>query len=270
MRVARTLREEHQFRGYIHLKTIPEADDVADCRSRPLCRPPQHQHRAAERTEPRASSRPKRTSGRSGGRWAACGCKLRGGERAARHGKAAALCARRPKHADDRRRGRCDRCRRSSTRSANLYGSYKLKRVYYSAFSPIPDASRVLPLKAAAADARAPALSGGLADALLRLRRRARSSTREQSMLDLDIDPKLAWALRHRDRFPLDVNRASTRRVAARAGFRPQGRRSHHRCARGTHHLRLADLSRLHVPRSKALPFIVLADHRPRGLDDER
>ena len=27
--------------------------------------------------------------------------------------------------------------------SANLYGSYKLKRVYYSAFSPIPDASRV-------------------------------------------------------------------------------------------------------------------------------
>jgi predicted DNA-binding helix-hairpin-helix protein len=32
--------------------------------------------------------------------------------------------------------------------SANLYGSYKLKRVYYSAFSPIPDSSRSLPLQA--------------------------------------------------------------------------------------------------------------------------
>ena len=35
--------------------------------------------------------------------------------------------------------------------SANLYGSYRLKRVYYSAFSPIPDASRALPLRRPAA-----------------------------------------------------------------------------------------------------------------------
>ena len=56
--------------------------------------------------------------------------------------------------------------------SANLYGSYKLKRVYYSAFSPIPDASRALPLQRAAAGARAPALPGRLADAVLRFRRR--------------------------------------------------------------------------------------------------
>src|SRR5204863_6618951 len=32
--------------------------------------------------------------------------------------------------------------------SAHLYGAYRLKRVYYSAFSPIPDASRDLPLAA--------------------------------------------------------------------------------------------------------------------------
>ena len=30
-------------------------------------------------------------------------------------------------------------------RSASLYAGYGLKRVYYSAFSPIPDASRKLP-----------------------------------------------------------------------------------------------------------------------------
>ena len=52
--------------------------------------------------------------------------------------------------------------------SANLYGSYRLKRVYYSAFSPIPDASRALPLVSAAAHSRAPALPGRLADAVLR------------------------------------------------------------------------------------------------------
>ena len=32
--------------------------------------------------------------------------------------------------------------------------------------------------------------------------------TRRDGMLDLDIDPKLAWALRHRECFPVDINRA--------------------------------------------------------------
>ena len=31
-------------------------------------------------------------------------------------------------------------------RSASLYGGYGLRRVYYSAFSPIPDSSAILPL----------------------------------------------------------------------------------------------------------------------------
>ncbi len=34
--------------------------------------------------------------------------------------------------------------------SARLYGAYRLRRVYYSAFSPIPDAARALPLHCAA------------------------------------------------------------------------------------------------------------------------
>jgi len=33
-------------------------------------------------------------------------------------------------------------------RAGDLYGNFKLRRVYYSAFSPIPDASVRLPLKA--------------------------------------------------------------------------------------------------------------------------
>ena len=86
-------------------------------------------------------------------------------------------------------------------------------------------------------------------------------------MLPLDIDPKLAWALRHRERFPLDVHRASREELLRVPGF---GRRAVDRILAARRHatIRVADLARLHIPRAKALPFITLADHRPRVLDD--
>lgn len=84
----------------------------------------------------------------------------------------------------------------------------------------------------------------------------------DSAMLPLDIDPKLAWALRHRDRFPLDVNRASREELLRVPGF---GTKAVERiiAARRTTTIRVADLARLHVPRNKALPFIVLSDHKP-------
>ena len=114
--------------------------------------------------------------------------------------------------------------------SANLYGSYRLKRVYYSAFSPIPDASRALPL-AAPPLVREHRLYQ--ADWLMRFYGFDAGEIVEEraGMLPLDIDPKLAWALRHRDRFPLDVNTRQPRRSAARARLRHQGGRPHHRHA---------------------------------------
>ena len=51
--VARVLREEHDFRGYIHLKTIPEASPELLARAGPLCRPAEHQHRTADERGPR-------------------------------------------------------------------------------------------------------------------------------------------------------------------------------------------------------------------------
>ncbi len=54
-------------------------------------------------------------------------------------------------------------------KSALLYGSVGLKRVYYSAFSPIPDGSAILPPKPPPLAARAPAVPGRLAAAVLRL-----------------------------------------------------------------------------------------------------
>ncbi len=80
--------------------------------------------------------------------------------------------------------------------SARLYGSYQLKRVYYSAFSPIPDASRKLPL------VKPPLIREHRlyqADWLYRFYGfdiGEITSARADGMLDLDIDPKLAWAWR--------------------------------------------------------------------------
>ncbi|KAH2821313.1 hypothetical protein KXV85_002845, partial [Aspergillus fumigatus] len=126
--------------------------------------------------------------------------------------------------------------------SANLYGSYRLRRVYYSAFSPIPDASRALPL-------RAPPLLREhrlyQADWLMRFYGfDVGEIVDDSAMLPLDIDPKLAWALRHRDRFPLDVNRASREELLRVPGF---GTKTVERiiATRRTTTIRLADLARL-------------------------
>ena len=89
-----------------------------------------------------------------------------------------------------------------------MYGRYDLKRVYYSAFSPIPEASAVLPVKAP------PLLRENRlyqADWLLRyygFTPLEIVSGGEGGMLDLEIDPKLAWALKFRESFPVDVNKA--------------------------------------------------------------
>jgi len=84
----------------------------------------------------------------------------------------------------------------------------------------------------------------------------------DAGMLPLDIDPKLAWALRHRERFPLDIRSASREELLRVPGF---GTKAVDRilATRRFTTLRVADLARLHIPRAKALPFIVLSDHRP-------
>ncbi|MET0221468.1 MAG: putative DNA modification/repair radical SAM protein, partial [Tardiphaga sp.] len=148
--VARKLREEHHFRGYIHLKTIPEADDAliteagkyADRLSINIEVPeeeslaklaPEKDVRAIRRTmgrlrlkldEAREAKKPT-PRGNVGPRFAPAGQSTQMIIGADSASDATIIQT-----------------------SANLYGSYNLKRVYYSAFSPIPDASRSLPLRA--------------------------------------------------------------------------------------------------------------------------
>jgi putative DNA modification/repair radical SAM protein len=260
--VARKLREEHHFRGYIHLKTIPEADDAliaeagkyADRLSINIEMP---EEKSLAKFAPEKDVRAiRRTMGR---------LRLRLDE--AKENNQATTKAKPPRFAPAGQSTQmiigADAASDKTIldTSANLYGSYRLKRVYYSAFSPIPDASRALPL------VPPPLLREHRlyqADWLMRFYGFDAGEIVEEvkGMLPLDIDPKLAWALRHRDRFPLDVSTASREDLLRVPGF---GTKAVDRiiATRRLTSIRLADLSRLHIPQKKVLPFIVLSDHRP-------
>jgi putative DNA modification/repair radical SAM protein len=264
--VARKLREEHHFRGYIHLKTIPEADDAliaeagkyADRLSINIEVPEEDSlAKLAPEKDVRAI---RRTMGR---------LRLKLDEAAEAQKETQISKASKTKPPRFAPAGQSTQMIVGADRSndqtilatsANLYGAYRLKRVYYSAFSPIPDSSRALPL---------------LAPPLMREHRLYQADwlmrfygfdveeiVEGAGMLPLDIDPKLAWALRHRDRFPLDVATASREELLRVPGF---GTKTVDRiiATRRVTSIRAADLTRLHIPKQKALPFIVLSDHRP-------
>ena len=80
--------------------------------------------------------------------------------------------------------------------------------------------------------------------------------------LALDIDPKLAWALAHREQSPLDLNRAEQQQIARVPGI---GMLSARRLValRRERRIRLAALLHLRCVLDKARPFIVTSDYRP-------
>ena len=153
--------------------------------------------------------------------------------------------------------------------STNLYGSYGLRRVYYSAFSPIPDSSAALP------PARAPLLREHRlyqADWLMRFYgfSTPELATDGAGTLDLSMDPKLAWALQNRDRFPVDVNTGNRDALLRVPGL---GVKTVDRLIRARRHrrLQLDDLARLRVPLAKVAPFVVAEGHTPgMALDSTR
>ena len=265
--VARSLREDHDFRGYIHLKTIPDAD-------------PELVHQAglyADRVSinvelPTASGlsrlAPEKDASRIAGAMddmktaivdaGDASKRFRSAPKFAPAGQSTQMIVG-ADGANDR-----DIVGKAST----LYDRYGLRRVYYSAFSPIPDASAVLPLK------RPPLMREHRiyqADWLMRFYGFApaevQNATDEQGMLPLDIDPKLAWALKHRDIFPVDVNRAPKERLWRVPGL---GTKAVDRiiASRRWRRLQLDDVARLTLSMTKVRPFIATADWRPTLLAD--
>ena len=259
--VARSLRLEHDFKGYIHLKTIPDASEellaeaglYADRLSINIELPSETGLKTlAPEKDVRAI---RRSMGRMRSRIDAAKAEKKsptfapGGQSTQMIIGADAT--------DDRT---------ILQTSTNLYSNYRLKRVYYSAFSPIPDASRILP-------PQAPPLVREhrlyQADWLMRFYGVDASEIVEgdEGNLALDMDPKLAWALRHRELFPLDVNRAGREMLLRTPGL---GQKAVDRIlsARKVREIRVDDLKRLNVPVRKALPFLVFPDHSPGGLID--
>ena len=151
--------------------------------------------------------------------------------------------------------------------ASELYRGQKLRRVYYSAYSPIPHA-----------DARLPGQSPPLvrehrlyqADWLLRFYgfKANELVTEADQNLSLEVDPKLAWALANRQCFPVDVNTACREQLLRIPGI---GARSVKRLLRirRFQHIRTCDLKKLRVAWNRAKYFVLTSDHNPalKNLD---
>ena len=265
--VARMLREEHDFRGYIHLKTIPEGD-------------PELVHQAglyADRVSinvelPTDAGLTRLAPDKSARQIEGAMGKLKSDIVEAKDNKKRFKHA--PRFAPAGQSTQMIVGADAATdadivgKASRLYDSFRLRRVYYSAFSPIPDASAVLPLK------RPPLIREHRlyqSDWLMRFYgyqpNEVMQATEDDGNLPLDIDPKLAWALKFRERFPVDVNRASKEALLRVPGL---GVRAVQRILASRRHrtMRLDDVAQLTVSIGKVRPFIVTADWRPVLLTD--
>ncbi|WP_405237902.1 putative DNA modification/repair radical SAM protein [Lentisalinibacter orientalis] len=264
--VARRLREEHRFRGYIHLKTIPDADPALI----------EEAGRYADRlsinielptSRGLARLAPEKDAGRI--RTAMGRVRLRLEEsRPDRRGRRDPNGLNATGQSTQMIVGADDADDRAIlTTSASLYAGYRLKRVYYSAFSPIPYPSASLPA------APAPLLREHRlyqADWLYRFYGFGVEEILaggDGSMLDPAVDPKLAWAVRHRERFPVDVNRADRETLLRVPGL---GTRAVARILKARRHRRLGleDLQRMTVSLQKVRPFVVARGWQPGRLLD--
>ncbi len=266
VRIARMLRVDHGFKGYIHLKTIPDASpelvaeaglhadrlsvnielpqDASIRELAPEKRPETIRAAMADVRLSREAAKERTHTGKRPPRFAPAG-------------QSTQMIIGADATTD----------RDILKTSANLYSGYDLKRVYYSAFSPIPDASAVLPL------VKPPLMREHRlyqADWLMRFygfEAEEIGAAHPSGFLDLAIDPKLASALANRAQFPVDVARASKEMLLRVPGF---GTKTVTRilAARRNGPVRYGDLLRMGAIMSKAKPFVTLPDWHPGVLTD--
>jgi putative DNA modification/repair radical SAM protein len=266
VQIVRKLRHEENFRGYIHLKTIPDAapeliaeaglladrisinvelpTDAAVQQYAPEKKPEQIRKAMAYVRMQKDASKDQSFSGKRPPRFAPAGQSTQMIIGADQSNDATVL-----------------------GQSTRLYSSYKLKRVYYSAFSPIPDSSSKLPL------IRPPLQREHRlyqADWLLRFydfQLDEITSVTPDGNLDLEVDPKLAWALVHREVFPVDVNRAPREMLLRVPGF---GVKTVNRILSTRRHrtLRYEDLMRIGASMKKARSFVTCGGWSPGSATD--
>ncbi len=264
--IARKLRHEENFRGYIHLKTIPDAapelieqaglfadrlsinvelpTDTAVKAYAPEKNPEQIRRAMADVRRRKEIAADRSHTGKRPPRFAPAG-------------QSTQVIVGADGSTDSTILGQ----------STRLYSSYKLKRVYYSAFSPITDSSAILPLVSPPLQREHRLYQ---ADWLLRFYGfdlAEITGTTKDGNLDLDIDPKLAWALAHRGLFPLDVNLAARDMLLRVPGF---GVKTVNRILTTRRHRSLSyeDLARMGASMKKACAFITARGWSPGSLTD--
>jgi putative DNA modification/repair radical SAM protein len=258
--VAKTLREEHKFRGYIHLKTIPSASEkliqdagfYADRLSVniELPTPADLESLAPEKSRPSLEKNMQDIQVKT----AEIKEDKKKGLKApiyAPAGQSTQMIIGATPSTDQT----------ILTNASDLYGKFKLRRVYYSAYSPIPHA-----------DARLPSIVPPLvrehrlyqADWLLRFYGFNVNEIVPESNpnLDIHLDPKSGWALRNPQFFPVDINKATKAQILRVPGI---GARSVDKILkiRRFHRLKLDDLVRLRISLNRAKYFIITADYKP-------
>ncbi|AKF05844.1 putative DNA modification/repair radical SAM protein [Sandaracinus amylolyticus] len=250
--VARRLREDHGFRGYVHLKVVPGASEAL------LLRAGAYADRVSCNVElPTEGDLAKLAPEKRHDVIETAMSTVRD------HVDAAKDDARAPAFAPAGQStqmivGATPAPDRAVLVTADrLYREQRLRRVYYTAYSPIPHPDARLPSRAAP---RMREHRLYQADWLLRFYGFALDEIvpPEQADLELAIDPKLAWALRHREVFPIDVNVAPRELLLRVPGL---GRRVVDRMIGARRHrtLRWEDLGALKVP-ARARPFVRTAE----------
>lgn len=260
--VARSLREDHRFGGYIHLKAIPGASQAlldaagkwADRLSANIELPTQQDlvQLAPDKKSDTIESAMQQILDRSS-EAAEDRKRMLSAPRFAPAGQSTQMVVGATPSTDQE----------ILTTATQLYSKYKLRRIYYSGFSPYPKADARLPLSAAPL-VREHRLYQ--ADWLMRYYAfdAAELTTADSPNLDLTQDPKLTWALRHREFYPVDVNAAPREALLRVPGI---GHRNVQRILsiRRYHRLSLDDLRKLNVRVKQARAFVTTSDHLPEA-----
>lgn len=261
IRVARLLREQHQFRGYIHLKTIPDAAPEL------IAEAGRYADRLSVNIElPSETSLVRLAPEKNADSIRQAMGHIHQGEQEAREETRAPRFAPAGQSTQMIVGADASDDRTILHNAQSLYRDYRLRRVYYSAFSPIPHSPQSVPLQAP------PLLREHRlyqADFLMRgYGFSAGELLAAPGNLALDIDPKLAWALANREQFPVDLNRADEQLIARVPGIGVVTARRLS-ALRRERHIRFDDLRRLRCVVEKARPFIITQDYRPSRGEQE-
>ncbi|ADQ45671.1 Radical SAM domain protein [Caldicellulosiruptor kronotskyensis 2002] len=138
--------------------------------------------------------------------------------------------------------------------SQHLYKKFKLKRVYYSAYTPVNHDPRILKVDSP------PLLREHRlyqADWLIRVYNFSADELfkSKDENLDLEVDPKVMWALRNLDKFPIEISKASYEQLIRVPGI---GIKSARRIIKNRvfHSLDFEDLKKMGVVLKRAKYFI--------------